>query len=56
MQLDVACASTRPDSSVSCASASAVRRPRLMTLPVQVSSPDSTVTGRRNFVVRSSDV
>ncbi len=56
MQLDVACATRRPASSVRSACASAVRRPREITLPTQVSSPDSRVTGLRNLVVRSREV
>ncbi len=56
MQELVAWATSLPRSSVSCACASAVRRPRWSTVPSQVSSPESTVTGRRNFTVRSSEV
>ena len=56
MQLLVAWATSRPASSVSRACARAVRRPRWMTVPSQVSRPESTVTGRRNFTVRSSEV
>ena len=56
MQLEVACATTLPASSLSSAWASAVRRPRCSTVPSQVSRPESAVTGRRNFTVRSSEV
>ena len=56
MHDEVAWATVRPRSSVSVACASAVRRPRWMTVPSHVSSPESTVTERRNFVVRSREV
>lgn len=53
---EVACATRRPFASVSRASASAVVRPREITTPSQRNAPEATVTGRRNLVVRSSEV
>ena len=56
MQELVACARSRSFSSYSLASARAVRRPRWITEPTQRTVPESTVTGRRNFTLRSSEV
>ena len=55
-QLDVAWAIRRPRPSVIRASASAVRRPRCSTAPWHLIRPVATVTGRRNFTFRSSEV
>src|SRR5699024_9107379 len=55
-QVDVAWATNRPAASVSRASPSAVRRPRCITVPTQVSSSAPTVTGRRYFTDRSTEV
>jgi len=55
-QDEVACATRRALPSVSLASASAVVRPRESTVPSQRNAPEATVTGRRNLVVRSSEV
>ncbi|GJF25056.1 hypothetical protein SHO565_56200 [Streptomyces sp. HO565] len=52
----MACASRRSAASTNWAWASAVRRPPLTTVPTARTRPVSTVTGRRNFTVRSSDV
>lgn len=56
MQLLVAWASRRSSESRSSAWASAVRRPLWRTVPMARILPVSTVTGRRNFKVRSSEV
>lgn len=56
MQLLVAWASRRSVGSRSLASARAVRRPLLRTLPTARTLPVSAVIGRRNFTVRSSEV
>jgi len=55
-QDEVAWAMRRPFASVRRASASAVVRPREITVPSQRNAPEAVVTGRRNLVVRSSEV
>ncbi len=55
-QLLVAVASNRSPSSTMRASASAVRLPRCVTVPMQRTVPDSAVMARRNFTDRSSVV
>ena len=56
MQVEVACATRVPRSSVSLASATATRPPRDTMLPSQRSRPDPVVTGLMNRVLRSSEV
>ncbi|MDQ0711358.1 hypothetical protein QFZ55_000810 [Streptomyces luteogriseus] len=56
MQLLVAWARRRSFTSSNCAWARAVWRPLLTTVPMARTGPVSTVIGRRNFTVRSSEV
>lgn len=55
-QVEVACAIRRSLASVMRASASAVVRPREITVPSQRKMPEARVAGRRNLVVRSREV